>query len=301
MTLPETVVDAHHHLWHLERVSYPWLQAKGVRRFFGDPTPIQQTYDVPDFRADWGAVPVAKSVHIQVGTPLDEALTETRWLAETARTHGGRVPTALVAMADLRADDLDARLDAQAAASDRVRGIRQIVGRHPDEDRQTGSGALIDDPAFARGLERLAARGWRFDLQLIPEQLAPMAAVLGQVPALPVALCHMGSPWERSGDGFDRWRRGLAQLAALPNCMVKLSGFGMFDKHWTAESMAPVVDTVLHLFGPARTMAGSNVPVDKLAKPYEAIWTELDRLTAALSADERRQIFQTTAERFYAI
>ena len=37
-------IDAHHHLWDLEAVHYPWLMARGVERFFGDPTLIQRDY-----------------------------------------------------------------------------------------------------------------------------------------------------------------------------------------------------------------------------------------------------------------
>ena len=43
------MIDAHHHLWDLEKVSYPWLEAKGVVRFFGDPTPIQRNYLLKEF------------------------------------------------------------------------------------------------------------------------------------------------------------------------------------------------------------------------------------------------------------
>ena len=38
------MIDAHHHLWDLNAVNYPWLMEKGKRRFFGDPTPIQRNY-----------------------------------------------------------------------------------------------------------------------------------------------------------------------------------------------------------------------------------------------------------------
>ena len=30
------LVDGHHHLWDLQAIDYPWLQARGARRFFGD-------------------------------------------------------------------------------------------------------------------------------------------------------------------------------------------------------------------------------------------------------------------------
>ena len=45
-------IDAHHHLWDLGAVDYPWLMARGVRRFFGDPAPIQRDYLLDEFRRD---------------------------------------------------------------------------------------------------------------------------------------------------------------------------------------------------------------------------------------------------------
>ena len=45
-------LDAHHHLWDLAAVHYPWLMARGVKRFFGDPTPIQRDYLLDEFRRD---------------------------------------------------------------------------------------------------------------------------------------------------------------------------------------------------------------------------------------------------------
>ena len=50
----EQIVDAHHHLWNLNKIYYPWLMERGVARFFGDPTPIQQHYQVGDFIEDIG-------------------------------------------------------------------------------------------------------------------------------------------------------------------------------------------------------------------------------------------------------
>ena len=65
-TLP--MIDAHHHLWDLSVCNYPWLMARGERRFFGDPTPIQKelpaTRFMPRYARDFDIV---KSVHIQVG------------------------------------------------------------------------------------------------------------------------------------------------------------------------------------------------------------------------------------------
>ena len=61
------IVDAHHHLWDLEACHYPWLMARGVKRFFGDPTPIQKNYLVADLRRDAADYALDGSVHVQVG------------------------------------------------------------------------------------------------------------------------------------------------------------------------------------------------------------------------------------------
>ena len=50
----DQIVDAHHHLWNLNKIHYPWLMERGVVRFFGDPTPIQHNYLVGDFLRDIG-------------------------------------------------------------------------------------------------------------------------------------------------------------------------------------------------------------------------------------------------------
>lgn len=75
-------IDAHHHLWDLHAVHYPWLKARGERRFFGDPTPIQKNYEVDDLLGESPNFKPLASVHIQVGAAPDHSLRETEWLHE---------------------------------------------------------------------------------------------------------------------------------------------------------------------------------------------------------------------------
>lgn len=290
--LPAAIIDAHHHLWDLDAVDYPWLMAKGVRRFFGDPTPIQRPYRPADFQRDWDGLPVVASVHVQVGAA--DGLAETRWLERLPAP----VPAAIVAEADLTAPDLADRLDALGAASARLRGIRQIIGRHPGEDARTGSPALLDDPRFLAGLHTLAQRGLSFDLQLTAPLLPRAAALFAQVPGLQLALCHTGSPWDQSPSGLADWRAGLNQVAALPTAQVKLSGLGMFNPAWTAATLAPVVAGVLAAFGPERTMWGSNFPVDRLYRGYRPM---LETMAALVPPAMHGAVFAGTARRFYRL
>ncbi|MEM7691072.1 MAG: amidohydrolase family protein [Pseudomonadota bacterium] len=288
-------IDAHHHLWNLTECNYPWLMARGETRFFGDPTPIQKNYLVEDFLDESSRYRPTKSVHIQVGVAARDQLNESRWLQQL-----GEYPHAIVAACDLTAAGRDAELEQQRQFS-KVRGVRQILGRHLLEDRKHNSDQLIESAEFEHGLRRLAALGLAFDLQLIPQQMRRVQLLLKGIPELPVALCHCGSPWEQSGQGFRNWKAGLHALAELPNLVCKISGLGMFNPSWSVASLGPIVETVIETFGPERVMLGSNFPVDKLYREYEELWEAYAQLLASYSEVEQMQMRYKVAERFYRI
>lgn len=292
------LVDGHHHLWDLDAVDYPWLRARGVRRFFGDPTSIQRNYGVPDLRGDATGIEILQSVHVQVGCAPDMELAETQWLDRVGELDG--LPTAIVAGADLTRPDIGHFLALQSRSL-RLRGIRQIVGREPADDARTGCGRILDDPAFLRGLRMLATHGLSFDLQLIVPQMERVAGLLAQVPELPVALCHCGSPWDQSQAGLEAWQLGMARLAQLPRVVCKISGLSMFDPHWTTERFVSRVHTVLGIFGPERCFFGSNFPVDGLHRSYGEIVSATRAALEGFGTDAADSVFRATARRFYRL
>ncbi len=285
-------IDSHHHLWDLKDVHYPWLMEFGKPRFFGDPTPIQRDYLLAEHRAISHNHGFVASVHIQVGA--EDGLAEARWVDQVAHANP-EWPMVQVAFCDLTAPDRDVQLD-QFQALPSVVGVRQIVGRSPDEDAKNGTNALIADPEFKAGLHCLASRGLSFDLQLIPELMKPMGKVLEQVPDLQVALCHAGSPYDRSSDGIAKWAAGLAQLSALQNVSCKLSGLGMFDHDWNAKSVRPIADVVMKQFGSDRVMFGSNFPVCSLSSSFDEL---MERHMAIVPEEHHKAVFHDNAERFY--
>ncbi|NOD77764.1 MULTISPECIES: amidohydrolase [unclassified Ruegeria] len=287
-------IDAHHHLWDLKAVHYPWLMAKGVERFFGDPSTIQRNYLLGEFNADAQAQGIRASVHIQVGA--EDGMAEARWVQSVADANPNW-PMAQVVFCDLTAPDLTDQLDAFQHLST-VRGVRQIVGRAPGEDAQTGTNALLDDPRFLTGLQEAGRRGLSFDLQLIPELYEKTARVLAKAPDTQVALCHAGSPHDRSTAGLNEWAKNLRTLSDLPHVTCKLSGLGMFDHHWSTQSIRPIVETGLDQFGAHRTMYGSNFPVDSLYSDYATLM----RAYAELIPEEAKSaVFRETAKRFYKL
>ena len=285
-------IDCHHHLWDLSAVHYPWLMAKGAVRFFGDPAPIARDYLLPEFKKEALQHGFEGSVHIQVGA--QDALAEARWVDQVAR-QAPDWPMRQVAFCDLASDDVSAAL-AQLALLPSVVGARQIIGRAPGEDALTGTQELITSPAFARGLRLLADQGLSFDLQLLPELMAPMADVLSQVPDLPVALCHAGSPYDRSPAGIDRWAKALLRLSALPHVTAKLSGLGMFAHGWQTEDFRPICEVVLDQFGPSRVMFGSNFPVCSLTSDYQRLIKAYETL---IPEPWHSDVFGMTAKAFY--
>lgn len=286
-------IDAHHHLWDPVAVHYPWLAA-GRPRFFGDPAPIAGRHDLAVFRQAQAGRCAAASVHVQVGAA--DPLAETRWLAAQAEAAGW--PLGIVAAVDLSAPDLAGQLDRLAAAAGgRLRGIRQIVARHPAEDGPR-PGALLRDPAFRHGLALLASRDLAFDLQLVAPLLPKATALLATVPGLRVALCHAGSPWDASAPAMARWAADLAAFgAAVPGSVVKLSGLGMLRRN--GAGVAEIVAGVRAAVPPGRILWGSNWPVDALHRPgWGALLAEAEAL---VPKREHPAIFGGAAAAFYRL
>ena len=284
-------IDSHHHLWDLKAVHYPWLMAKGEVRFFGDPAPIARDYLLDEFTADAAAHDFAGSVHIQVGA--QDGLAEARWVDEIASSQDWAMRQ--VAFCDLSSTKLadDLALLSQLPS---VAGVRQIIGRAPGEDALTGTRDLISSSAFEQGLRQLAHHGFSFDLQLLPELMAPMAQLLQKIPDVPIALCHAGSPYDRSQKGLAYWAEQLQYLSELPHVSAKLSGLGMFAHGWQADDFAPITATVMAQFGASRVMFGSNFPVCSLTSDYHKL---IEAYETLIPQEAHEAVFGETAARFY--
>ncbi|MCY3880254.1 MAG: amidohydrolase family protein [Rhodobacteraceae bacterium] len=285
-------IDAHHHVWDLRRIHYPWLMAKGVRRFFGDPTPIQRNYSVDEFRREAEQCGFEASVHIEVGA--GDPLAEAEWVNRQSVKSGGW-PTVQVAHCDLVREDAETVLNALVDIPT-VRGVRHIIGRSEEEDARTGSNDLLTSRKFAGSLRLLADMGFSFDLQLTPGLIPRTADLLAGLPSLRVALCHAGSPNRRRDATIKAWEANLPRLAALPQLSCKLSGLGMFHHGWTVDEIRPIVETCLDVFGPARCMFGSNFPVDSLQSTYRDAVRAYEEIIPATMHDA---VFGGNAAEFY--
>lgn len=286
------MIDSHHHLWDLKAVEYPWLNAKGVKRFFGDPTPIQRDYLIDEFRLDAQEHGFGSSVHIQVGAK--DGLAEAQWVQSISDANPDW-PMVQVVFCDLTSPDHETVLDNYLKLPS-VRGVRQIIGRAPEEDNKTGTNDLLNSEALLRGLRSVGERGLSFDLQLIPELMAATSKILKDVPKTKVALCHAGSPHDRTTKGLEIYAEQLREMSRLSNVTCKLSGLGMFDHGWTTDTIKTIVNICLNQFGENRCMFGSNFPVDSLYSNYGRLISSYKDI---IPKECHSSVFEKVAQRFY--
>jgi predicted TIM-barrel fold metal-dependent hydrolase len=284
------VIDPHHHLWDLTRYRYPWLEAR----------PDSSNYLVEDFRADTRNQDLVKSVHLQAEIEPSQALAETEWLQGIADAHG--IPNGIVAWAPLQEGAaVEAVLD-QHARHRNFRGIRQLLNWDPDPARsQSDRPDYLSDDSWRAGYALLRKYGASYDLQVFPFQMADAARLAGDYPDIPMIVNHTGMPRDRDPAGLQVWRQGMRQLAERPNVSVKISGLGMSEPSWTADSIRPLVLETIDIFGKDRSMFASNFPVDKAFSSYDVLYDAFKSITARFSDSERRALFHDNAERIYRI
>jgi len=100
---------------------------------------------------------------------------------------------------------------------------------------------------------------------------------------------------------MERWRTGLRLLAAQPQVSIKISGLGITDRAWTADSIRPIVLECIDAFGTERAMFASDFPVESVHGTFDAFYSAFDAIVAGFSADERDRLFARNAEAIYRI
>ncbi|MEJ0003761.1 MAG: amidohydrolase family protein [Pararobbsia sp.] len=321
----------HIHLWNLDTHHYPWL-ANPKESFASEVQALRHNYLIENLFADAAsaATPatstaiagdgthgstrnedrplgetvfeLVKAVHVEANHDPADPVAETRWLQSVADAPGSRgMPNAIVAGADLSADNVEAVLAAHATFPN-TRGIRQILNVHADPLYDYVGRHYMREPAWRRNFGLLRKYRLSFDLQLYPSQMAEAVELARENPHTPFIVNHAGMFVERASvEGWRAWRDGLRALAACENVAVKISGLAMFDPRWTLESLRPYVLETLDAFGATRAMFASNFPVDRPSSSYRELWAAYAAIVADMSDAEKDALFRGNAERIYRI
>ncbi|MEG8037015.1 amidohydrolase family protein [Sphingomonas sp. LR61] len=291
------VIDAHHHLWQLTDDRYPWLRPGVlVPHRYGDYSAIKHDYTAADLLRDTAGQGVVATVSMEAEWDPADPVGETRSLARVAATTG--VPGAMAAQARLDADDVAEVLAAQASHPS-VRSIRHKPGG-PARLEQVGSGRTrMSDQTWRAGYALLADHGLHFELQTPWWNLHEAAELAVDHPETLIVVNHAGVLLDHGARTMRGWRAALAELADLPNVVVKASGLCTEADGWDQFVNREVVLTLVGLYGADRVMFGSNFPVDGMFTTYAAMLDGFRDILADLPAAEQRAVFHDTAARVY--
>jgi predicted TIM-barrel fold metal-dependent hydrolase len=293
------IVDAHQHFWDPTVNNHPWLAPEAAIPFrYGDYSAIKRRYLPDDYREDAAGCKIVQTVYVETEWDPADPIGETRYATGLADRYG--LPNAIVAQAWLdRADAAD--VIAAQTAFPLVRSVRHKPGGPATPAEVGRRTTLMSDPLWRRGYALLGRFGVHFDLQTPWWNLPEAARLARDFPATLIILNHAGLPGGRDPDTIGRWRQAMADFSRCPNVVVKVSGMGEPGQAWTAERNATVVRSIIDLFGPDRTMFGSNFPVDSLCAGFAEIVTGMQRILAGYERDAQAAFFGGTARRVYRL
>lgn len=298
--LAVTLVDAHHHLWDLNRNYYPWLTDRPEKHFFlGNYSALRRDYLPTDYLRDSQNHNVLMTVHCEAEWDRADQVGETRWVSEMNALHG--FPNAIVAHAWFHMPGGDEIL-AQQANFPLVRGIRSKPATSLSPASMTpGAPGTMQDENWLRGFANLEKYHFSWDLRVPYWHLAEASEVARSFPRTPIVLNHTGFPWDRSLDGLVAWRRAMEVLAREPNVHLKVSEFGLRGQPWDYESNCRIVLEAISIFGIERCMFATNFPVAGLRVSYDELVTAVGRMLDAFSEKDRERFFVTNAMAFYRL
>jgi L-fucono-1,5-lactonase len=285
-----TRVDAHHHVWRLDRGDYGWLQPSR------ELAPIYRDFDLTDLRPLLAEARVGSTVLVQAAPTV----AETKFLLDVARASDGLV-RGVVGWADLAAPDALDTLST-LAKDPLLKSVRPMLQDLADP-RWIGRAEV--EPALA-ALPRL---GLRFDALVKPPNLRPLLQVVERHPDLQIVIDHCAKPGIAANE-WEPWADDLERIARNPAVHCKLSGLvteacpersRRAGAGWTIDGLRRYVDYVLECFRPGRVIWGSDWPVVTLAAGYDEWSSATDTLLAGLSEDEQTAIRGGNARRFYGL
>lgn len=245
---------------------------------------------------------------------------ETNRLQSRTQICAGIVGFAELSMGAAVEEVLTAQVDAGAG---RFRGIRCHAAAHKAFQygvMQSPPLHIYQSALFREGFAQLARFGLSFDSWAYHTQLDELADLARAFPETPIVIDHIGvplgvGPYANHREAvFAEWRTQLQRIAPLPNVFLKLGGMGMSvfgfpfheqpgppDSAMLSRAWKPYIRTCIDLFGPDRCMFESNFPVDKGTCSYQVLWNAFKRITADMSASEKRLLFHDTAAGFYRL
>jgi len=268
------IVDAHQHLWKLDRADYQWLTKELA--------PIYRDFLPDDLKPFLDKSGVDGTILVQA----TDTEAETEYLLSLADKHAWIL--GIVGWVDMESNRAPERIR-QFATHSKFVGIRPMI-QGIEDDR------WMLKPALSPAVETLIDLNLTFDALVLPRHLKPLKEFVSRYDGLKVIIDHGAKP-EIRNSAWEPWASEIAEIAALSDAYCKLSGLVTeAAAHWKEQDIEPYAKHILTVFGAERTVFGSDWPVLNLAGNY-AQWMTLAR--DWVCEHDRHNIFGGNALRFY--
>ena len=272
-------IDAHQHFWNYDPARHAWITE--------EMSALKRNFLPADLLSELNANEIDACVTVQVDQSEEETQFLLRLADENPRIAG------VVGWVDLRSTLLEKRLESFSREK-KLRGFRHIAQSEPDDRFLAGE-------SFVRGVSRLAAFGFTYDILIYPKQLAAARELVEELPEQRFVIDHLAKPDVKNGANKKEWTAHMRAIAQNRNVFCKLSGL-VTEAHWgswKAEDFGEYLDVVFEAFGPDRLMFGSDWPVCLVAASYAQVKQIVEEYVGGRAADEKEKIFGGNAVCFY--
>ncbi len=272
-------IDAHQHVWNLERIAYPWLGPQH--------SPIFRTFEPQDLAPHLQAASVERTVLVQAAN----SFADTDYMLQQA----DRYPWigAVVGWVPLLDPEQTARALHCYTQHGKFRGIRHLIHDEPDPD-------WVIRERVLESLAIVAEYDLSFDVVAVfPNHLRHVPALAERIPTLRLVIDHLAKPPIKDRQ-MEPWATQIADAARYPNVYAKISGLNTAAAAgWTAQDLQPYIDHVMQQFGAQRVLWGSDWPVCLLADDYARVWEQSHVALQSYTQGEIDAVFGGTAAHVY--
>ena len=270
-------LDAHMHVWQLERGDYDWLTPE-----LGS---IYRDFEIDDVWNEAADARVSRTILVQAAA----SSAETDYLLGLA-TSDQRV-AGVVGWVDFEAPDAADQI-ARRSKDQHIVGLRPMIADIPDPNWILGD-------AITPALESMLVNGLVFDAHARPDLVSLMTLLAERYPDLQIVLNHGGKPPIESRE-LSEWRRDISTLARQKNVACKLSGLLTEAGPYSGDAaIGEVVGHLAECFGPSRLLWGSDWPVLNMAGSYSGWVSQSERLIGKHLPGHASAIWAGNAERIY--
>jgi L-fuconolactonase len=286
------IIDTHQHLWDLKQLRLPWVEG-----LTGRPKTILGHDHLPsDYAEASRGTGIGRTVYMEVDVAEDDEVKEAEYVAAICAE--GKTPMKAAVISGRPASIGFATYLDRFKGKASIKGLRQVL-----HSGATAPKFCLTDE-FVRGIKLLGERGLSFDLCFKNDQLEYGAELVDRCPETRFILDHCGNPHAGTND-LAGWRKGLAKIAGAKNRRVVCKVSGLYGNvsaaDWPADRLAPIVRSVIDLFGPDRVMFAGDWPVVNLGASLK-VWVDtVKQIVRDDRPEDQKKLFRDNALAFYGL